>query len=58
MSKDFGYFGDGLEGYAHYMQEFERNNAEELSHGADFEDDLLDEEHDDIEDLEWLDDDF
>ena len=26
MSKEYGYFSDGLEGYVHYMQEFERNH--------------------------------
>ena len=23
MSKDYGYFGDGLDGYAHYKQAFD-----------------------------------
>lgn len=27
MEKDFGYFGKGQTGYAHYMQAFERNNG-------------------------------
>ena len=27
MPDDFGYFGKGLSGYAHYMQAFERNNG-------------------------------
>jgi len=25
MKDDFGYFGSGLEGYVHYMEEFNRN---------------------------------
>lgn len=27
MPDDYGYFGKGLTGYAHYMQAFERNNG-------------------------------
>ena len=27
MPDDFGYFGKGSSGYAHYMQAFERNNG-------------------------------
>ena len=27
MPDDFGYFGKGPSGYAHYMQAFERNNG-------------------------------
>ncbi len=27
MPDDFGYFGKGITGFAHYMQAFERNNG-------------------------------
>ena len=27
MPKDYGYFGKGITGYAHYMQAFSRNNG-------------------------------
>lgn len=26
MSKDFGYFGNGIDGYVHYMQTFNESN--------------------------------
>jgi hypothetical protein len=26
MSKDFGYFGKGIDGYVHYMQAFDESN--------------------------------
>lgn len=27
MPDDYGYFGKGIAGYAHYMQAFDRNNG-------------------------------
>lgn len=34
MPKDFGYFGKGITGYAHYMQAFNRNSRGEKPPGA------------------------
>jgi len=34
MPKDFGYFGKGITGYAHYMQAFNRNSRGDKPPGA------------------------
>ena len=41
MCKDFGYFGEGIEGYMHYMQAFEATTND--SDGDKFDDESFDE---------------
>lgn len=41
---DYGYFGDGLDGYAHYMQTFNDNFSSDNNHDDD--EDYSDEEDD------------
>jgi len=62
MKDDYGYFGSGLEGYVHYMEEFNRNFDNASAPADSFSDDVSDiePEEDSIEDdlyMEFGDDD-
>lgn len=39
MGKDFGYFGDGLEGYVHYKQSFDENFPQQTADETNFDSD-------------------
>lgn len=55
MSKNFGYFGNGIDGYIHYKQSFDDNFGDD---GNDDFDDVDEFDEDDYDDFEDLDDDF
>lgn len=50
MSKNFGYFGNGIDGYIHYNQSFNDNFGDDGNEDFDEFDDEFDEDYDDFED--------
>ena len=50
MSKNFGYFGNGIDGYIHYNQSFDDNFGDDGNEDFDEFDDEFDEDYDDFED--------
>ena len=50
MSKNFGYFGNGIAGYIHYNQSFNDNFGDDGNEDFDEFDDEFDEDYDDFED--------
>lgn len=50
MSKNFGYFGNGIDGYIHYKQSFDDNFGDDGNEDFDEFDDEFDEDDDDFED--------
>ena len=56
MDKDFGLFGDGLEGYCHFLQAFKACFPEEAHNIPDIGDKETEEENEEA-DEEFLDDD-
>ena len=51
MPDDFGYFGKGPSGYAHYMQAVKESGSS-ISDDFPFDDDLLDYDDDEVFDLD------
>ena len=50
MSKNFGYFGNGIDGYIHYNQSFNDNFGDDGNEDFDEFDDEFDEDYDDYDD--------